>query len=354
MAFIGCMLGPWYSESTGMACAIALFIGQAFGIAFTAFRLTPMQWRKWKRAYWLRRPTAQWPFLLMLAGLCFAWSVGSEFTWPVAAFGLLSLTGFWINLDWTVRHHLQREEAQRQSELDHWRNRIPAEEWLARQSLIKRRELAEVQATALRHLMDPHFLFNALNGVMHDMLQGNGERGVSNLGAFKRLATRQIRASQDGWWSLEEEWEVLEDYLQLELRRLQRPLEWCVSPLPDRMKKKTIPAFLVQPLVENALWHGLGGTAEQGSGSLHIHAVSSGAEHAEIVVTNSVMETSHVGIAPHEVESPSRRRHATDLIRQRLRLIDGLATSGLHISTKDSLTHARLIVPCREKMWRTS
>ena len=125
----------------------------------------------------------------------------------------------------------------------------------------------EVQADSLRHLMDPHFLFNALNGVMHDLLRGERKAGLANLQAFRRLAVDQIQAGRGGWLTLDREWSMLGDYIQLELRRMDRPVDWRLLPIPEEMRAKQIPAFMIQPLVENALWHGLGGTAVLGAGS---------------------------------------------------------------------------------------
>lgn len=339
------------SSDHGLALLWAVVVGMTAGILATALRLDRRQWRKCGQAYWLHRTPVQWPFLLLVSLLCMVSAFGQAASWPLPLLGATSLFGFWINLDGTVRRHLQKEEERRQSELHHWHNRKPAEEWRARQSLLKRRELAAVQADSIRHLMDPHFLFNALNGVMHDLLKGQHASALSNLRAFKRLAVRQIHASQGGWWSLEEEWNVLEDYLQLELRRLQRPLDWCIAPLDANIKDRTIPAFLVQPLVENALWHGLGGTAESGPGRLTIEAALAGEYHARIVVTNTTTKSTNVS-APQEIGQPNRRRHATELIRQRLRLIDGQGASKLDIQKMEDLTEASLVVPCRKKMLR--
>ena len=176
----------------------------------------------------------------------------------------------WTVLHRSVRHHIFREHRRRQQEMRHWQTRLKAEQWIAQQSLMKRRELARVQSDSLRHLMDPHFLFNALNGVMHDFLSGDRTAGLSNLRAFRRLAIDQMEAGRGGWLTLEREWSMLRDYIQLEMRRINRPVEWTLHPSPDALGQSEIPAFMVQPLVENALWHGLGGTAVDGAGQLSV------------------------------------------------------------------------------------
>ena len=331
-------------------------IAMGVGIAFTTSRLDRSEWRKWRQWRLLDSKTAPSPVWISATGICLLavlfgrhdplWSLGA----------LMGLGSLWLILDRSVRQHTQREGQRRQSEIAHWQTRIRAEHWLAQQSLMKRRELARVQADSLRHLMDPHFLFNSLNGVMHDFLQDERDAGLSHLRAFRRLAVDQIETGRGGWLTLEREWSMLEDYIQLELRRINRPVKWRLCPLPDHMKSREIPAFMIQPLVENALWHGLGGTALCGSGKLNVEALPEGMSKVIILVRNSRRpeETDLEGKSIDRHVSPRRRRHATDLIRQRLALMGGNCQDALELETTDTETRVRLILPCRQNLWRMS
>ena len=113
-----------------------------------------------------------------------AWSLVAVLDWPAMDFCSTDRSGS----TWP-------EQRRRHAEMAHWQTRVRAER-LAQQSLMKRRELARVQTDSLRHLMDPHFLFNALNGIMHDFLRGEREAGLANLQAFRRLAVDQIQAAE--------------------------------------------------------------------------------------------------------------------------------------------------------------
>ena len=197
--------------------------------------------------------------------------------------------------------------------------------------------------------MDPHFLFNALNGVMQDILSHRRKRAVSNLRAFSRLAIRQVEAGRGGWWSLTDEWMVLDDYVRLELRRIDRPLVFALPPLPEHLQTVEIPAFMVQPLVENALWHGLGGTGASGPGevAIDIHPLPDSDKLIEVRVRNSRQTARHRSRTPHQSIRSPRRRHASDLIRNRLRLLDDSNRCTLTLHELDNATEARLILPCR-------
>ncbi len=250
-------------------------------------------------------------------------------------------------LDQSVHGFISRESHQRQIEMEHWKVRKPTEQRLAHQAALRSKELDRVQAKSLRRLMDPHFLFNALNGIMHDLMTREWDRAVHHLKAFNRLARHQIQAGHDGWRTMEDEWTTLYDYIELEVRRLDRPIQWDLAPLPAGLTGCHIPALLVQPLVENALWHGLGGTSRKGPGRLSLWAEKSGDGHVSIHVHNTPNSSRTQEPEPvRPDESTPRRRHANDLIRQRLNLLDRSGKSGLRMVTSPHNTQVNLIVPC--------
>lgn len=331
----------------------SLMVAMAVGIAWTMSQLDRAEWRKWRQWRLLDPKTAIWPFWSIVTLICLLAIVSGDphVLWRLAA--LVSLACSWIVLDRSVRHHIIREHRRRRQEMRHWQTRLKAEQWIAQQSLMKRRELARVQSDSLRHLMDPHFLFNALNGVMHDFLNGDAQAGLSNLRAFRRLAIDQMEAGRGGWLTLEREWSMLRDYIQLEMRRINRPVNWSLHPIPEDMGQSEIPAFMVQPLVENALWHGLGGTAVDGAGQLSVDVQQYGSNGVVVTVRNSKHDQSGKAASqesdPHA--SPRRRRHATDLIRQRLQLMaDHPGRKGLSMETTGQETRARLTLPCRSPL----
>lgn len=299
-------------------------------------------WNQWCTA--ATRRTLGLSALIACSGLIIGTSAGSAVAAlaGAGAGGVLALiTGR------GVQRFIVHETRQRQQEMRHWTVRKPAEQRLAHQAALRQRELDEVQALALRKLMDPHFLFNALNGIMHDMMTREWSRAMRHLRAFNRLAQGQIQSGQRGWITLSDEWSGLADYLDLEVRRLGRDIRWNMVPLPHELGDLRIPALLVQPLVENALWHGLGGTAHAGPGLVRIAAEPAGPAHLRISVFNS-----HCGeeAGEHRLARPQdegdRRRHASDLIQQRLRLLDRGGESGLSIASTAAGTNATVVVPC--------
>lgn len=120
------------------------------------------------------------------------------------------------------------------------------------------KELAESQLTALRAQMNPHFIFNALNSVQQYILQGNIDEANRYLSKFSKLQREILNNSDQSFISLEKEKEILELYLQLEQLRFDGNFEYSII-IDDEIDitEIKIPPMLVQPFVENAIWHGL-------------------------------------------------------------------------------------------------
>jgi two-component system, LytTR family, sensor kinase len=120
------------------------------------------------------------------------------------------------------------------------------------------KDLAQSQLTALRAQMNPHFIFNALNSVQQYILQGNTDEANRYLSKFSKLQRDILNNSDQAFITLEKEKEILELYLQLEQLRFNGNFDYAI--LIDESLDITeikIPPMLVQPFVENAIWHGL-------------------------------------------------------------------------------------------------
>lgn len=130
----------------------------------------------------------------------------------------------------------------------------------------KRRKLAieyskntlDLRMKALQTQMNPHFLFNSLNSVKHFIIKNNPEDAVSFLSKLAKLIRKILDNSQKQYTSLEEELQVLGLYLKVENIRLNKSIlyEQEISPNIDTTNIK-IPPLVLQPFIENSIWHGL-------------------------------------------------------------------------------------------------
>ena len=118
------------------------------------------------------------------------------------------------------------------------------------------RKLAtEAELRALRAQINPHFLFNALTTVGH-LIQTAPDRALETLMRLTQLLRGVLRRSEGEFATLGEEIELIESYLDIERARFEDRLRVTID-APRETRNHRIPALLVQPLVENAIKHGV-------------------------------------------------------------------------------------------------
>jgi ligand-binding sensor domain-containing protein len=120
------------------------------------------------------------------------------------------------------------------------------------------KEMLELEQQALRLQMNPHFIFNALNSIQHSILSGKQDDAYNRLELFSSLIRGVLENSKHKFISLEDEIEILKIYLQIEAARFDANFvyEVIIDETIDTSCIK-IPPMLIQPFVENSIWHGL-------------------------------------------------------------------------------------------------
>jgi signal transduction histidine kinase len=113
----------------------------------------------------------------------------------------------------------------------------------------------EAELRALRAQVNPHFLFNALTTIGY-LIQTAPERAFETLMRLTSLLRGVLRRSEGEFATLGEEIELIESYLDIERARFEDRLRVTIE-APRELRNCRIPALLVQPLVENAIKHGI-------------------------------------------------------------------------------------------------
>jgi len=133
---------------------------------------------------------------------------------------------------------------------------------------IKQQKLANnlLALKSLRTQMNPHFIFNALNSV-NSFIAVNDERAANKyLSDFSLLMRAVLENSDENFISLEKEVELLQLYTKLEQFRFQDKFDYTFNIDKDlNLTEFSIPPMLLQPYVENAVWHGLRYKKKKGS-----------------------------------------------------------------------------------------
>ena len=164
---------------------------------------------------------------------------------------------------------LQAQASQLQTERAELRARTAQ---LQAQSAELQAQLAEARLTVLRARLNPHFLFNTLNAV--SALVAKDPRGVRNMIALlSELLRRALAESNEQEIPLREELRLLRIYLEILEIRYQGQLRSVITVDPD-VHDALVPNLLLQPLVENAMKHGIDRAG--GHGTIEVLACRSG------------------------------------------------------------------------------
>lgn len=120
------------------------------------------------------------------------------------------------------------------------------------------KRMAETEMLALRSQMNPHFLFNSLNSLEYLILTNDEQKATGYLAKFSKLLRMILNHSREESILLEEELTALRYYLDIEATRLGQGFTYSID-IGETVDVHhlIIPPLLLQPFVENAIWHGL-------------------------------------------------------------------------------------------------
>lgn len=119
-------------------------------------------------------------------------------------------------------------------------------------------QLAEAQLSALQTQMNPHFIFNALNSIKRMILDNQQQKASRYLSKFAQMIRLTLNQSKEIFATLQENIEYLERYLEMEKLRFDDSFTFqIVVDAEVDEEEAMIPTLMIQPLVENAIWHGL-------------------------------------------------------------------------------------------------
>lgn len=133
-----------------------------------------------------------------------------------------------------------------------------------------RESLTDLELKALRAQMNPHFIFNSMNSINRLILEEKNDQASHTLGKFAKLIRMILEYSEKKSISLAEELSMLDTYIQLESGRFKDRIAYEIQ-VDELLNPEEIevPSMILQPFVENAIWHGLM-HKEEGNGKLLI------------------------------------------------------------------------------------
>lgn len=141
-------------------------------------------------------------------------------------------------------------------------------------------QLSKARLHSLRQQIEPHFLFNTLNAIAGLVREERNDAAVSMIAGLSNFLRRVMQDSDKHEVTLGEEMEFLNEYLDIQKVRFAERLQVTMD-VPEDLYPARVPSLLLQPIVENAVKHGIGKRAQGGEIRISAHRVN-GALHIDV------------------------------------------------------------------------
>lgn len=126
-------------------------------------------------------------------------------------------------------------------------------------------EINRLQLKSLQAMINPHFVFNSLSAIQQEINAGDAKKANNYLTRFSRLLRKNLENLNESFITLDEEISMLTLYLDTEKMRLDDQLDYEIKVQPGMDPHNTwLPTMLLQPIVENAIWHGIAASGVSG------------------------------------------------------------------------------------------
>ena len=148
------------------------------------------------------------------------------------------------------------------------------------------KKLLTLEQAMLRSQMNPHFLFNSLNSIKLYIINNDKKNAVHYLNKFSKLVRKILEASSLKEISLAEELETVELYMNIENIRFSNEINFKIS-IDDDIDIHTIkiPSLILQPFLENAIWHGL--SSKEGEKNIDLRISRGNKNFIDISITDN-------------------------------------------------------------------
>ncbi|HRD57545.1 MAG TPA: histidine kinase [Ferruginibacter sp.] len=191
-------------------------------------------------------------------------------------------------------------------------------------------KVAENEIKVLRLQMNPHFIFNSLNSVSNYIRKNNTEAADEYLTKFAKVMRSTLENSEHKEISLADELKMLEAYMELEARRLQNKFTYSIKVDEVLNPDDTlVPPMILQPFVENSIWHGI--SAKEGQGHINIHIYKEGKTIKCIIEDDGIGREK----AAKNNSAYKNKSLGTKITASRLEIINKLKDSNANIIYKD-------------------
>lgn len=223
-----------------------------------------------------------------------------------------------------------------------------------REKTLFNKKLSELEVKALRSQMNPHFIFNSLNSIQQLIVLDEKSKARQYLSKFSKLLRKLLESSSYEHISLKDEVEILNKYLEIESLRFNNAFTYKVE-IAEGVEagEEFMPHLMIQPFVENSIWHGL----LPKKGDKHVSILF---EKLDETILRCTIDDNGIGIqaAQSNKSIDKEKSMALSLIQQRLEMygkvsknkysvdiINKTDTSGNNMGTKVVVTMPLIKLP---------
>lgn len=214
------------------------------------------------------------------------------------------------------------------------------------EQLLLKNKILMLEQRALQAMMNPHFVFNVMNSIQHYINTKDTNSANKILTGFAKLIRKNLEICTKSFISLEEEIDYLELYLSLEKKRFGEKFHYMIQVSNAIDKEETlVPSMILQPYIENAIWHGL--MPKENGGTLNIKINLKGQEHLliEIIDDGIGIDNSLRNKSGHHVSK------GMSLTKERINLLNQIGANPIQLDIRQSGvsgTYIAILVPLNQ------
>lgn len=205
------------------------------------------------------------------------------------------------------------------------------------QLLLKNKTLM-LEQRALQAMMNPHFVFNVMNSIQHYINTSNTSSANKVLTGFAKLIRKNLEICMKSYINLEEEIDYLNLYLNLEKNRFGDKFKYRITIDQQIDKEETfIPSMLLQPFIENAIWHGIMPKEGGGEVDINIHLKEEGYLQINIIDNGIGIDNSL------KQKKSGHQSKGMDLTQERINLLNKIEAKPIHLNIKQNGKNGTII-----------
>lgn len=197
--------------------------------------------------------------------------------------------------------------------------------------LLLKNKILMLEQKALQAMMNPHFVFNVMNSIQHYINTKNTASANKVLTGFARLIRKNLEICTQSYITLEEEINYLNLYLNLEKNRFGDQLQYQINVADNIDREETlIPSMLLQPYIENAIWHGIMPKEEGGTVKISITE-----DEEETLLIEIIDDGIGIDNALKQKKDGHQSKGMT-LTRERINLLNKIEAKPIHLSIRQN------------------